>query len=161
MNADDIIAQLGLIAHPEGGFYRETFRASALPFALPGRGERAESTAIYFLLRAGDFSAVHSVTSDEVWHHYFGSPLELHLFHDDGRHEMVRLGKEILAGEVPQFVVPKGVLQAARVAGAGFSLCGCTVAPGFDFRDFEMPPRADLIQRFSTHAPILTELTRV
>jgi predicted cupin superfamily sugar epimerase len=160
--ADEVIERLGLLAHPEGGFYAETFRAEALPFGLPGRGERSASTAIYFLLRAQDFSALHVVSSDEVWHHYLGDALELHCFDGAGRHRQVRLGAAIAAGERPQHVVLRGELQAARVTPGphGFALCGCTVAPGFDFADFRMPGRAELLAQLPQHAELVTALTR-
>jgi predicted cupin superfamily sugar epimerase len=162
LTAERIIDTLQLKPHPEGGFFSETFRAEALPFALPTRGERSASTAIYFLLRAGDFSALHVVASDEVWHHYAGDALELHCFDAARRYRRVRLGADLLAGQRPQHVVPRGELQAARVAPGtyGFVLCGCTVAPGFDFADFLMPPRAELVARLPEHAALVTELTR-
>ena len=141
---DDIIRLLELTPHPEGGFFRETFRADPLPFALGERGVRSASTAIYFLLRRGDFSAFHRVRSDEGWHHYLGAPLELHLLEPAG-HTIVLLGTALERGERPQAYVRAGVLQAARVAAdadGDFTLVGCTVAPGFDFADFEMPSRA-------------------
>ena len=161
-SADQVIERLGLLAHPEGGFFAETFRADALPFALPERGERSASTAIYFLLRAQDFSALHVVKSDEVWHHYLGDTLELHCFDELGQHRQVRLGAALEQGERPQHVVRQHELQAARVLpGAhGFALCGCTVAPGFDFADFRMPGRAELLQRLPQHAELVTALTR-
>jgi predicted cupin superfamily sugar epimerase len=161
--ADDIIRVLQLSPHPEGGFFRETFRAESLPFALPERGPRAASTAIYFLLRRDDFSAFHRVRSDEVWHHYLGAPLELHRLESSG-HSLVTLGSALERGERPQAVVPAGVLQAARVApdsNGEFTLVGCTVAPGFDFADFEMPSREELISRFPAHHDLVEALTRV
>lgn len=151
------IDELGLAPHPEGGFYRETFRA-ALSVAAP-QGASAASTAIYFLLRAGDFSAFHRVRSDEVWHHYDGAPLELHLLEDDGRHRKVVLGRDPAAGRLPQAVVPAGVWQAARPCG-GYALCGCTVAPGFAFADFELPGRAELLRRFPAHRELIRSFTR-
>src|SRR5581483_9443153 len=134
--------------------YVETFRAA---FGVVGAGGafRSASTAIYFLLGVGEFSAFHRVAADEAWHHYLGDPLELHTIDATGEHVLVRLGKELLAGERPQHVVPAGTWQAARVAGSGFSLCGCTVAPGFDFADFEMPSRAELLARFPQHAELI------
>jgi uncharacterized protein len=161
-SADEVIASLGLAPHPEGGFFSETFRAPPLPSALPGRGERAASTAIYFLLRAEDFSALHVVTSDEVWHHYYGDVLELHCFDGADQHRLVKLGSDFGAGQRPQHVVQSGELQGARVAPGphGFVLCGCTVAPGFDFADFRMPPRAELLMRLPAHAQLVTTLTR-
>lgn len=161
-SADEVIERLGLLAHPEGGFYAETFRAKALPFELPGRGARSASTAIYFLLRAQDFSALHVVTSDEVWHHYLGDTLELHCFDTAGQHRQVRLGTAIEQGERPQHVVEQHELQAARVLPGryGFALCGCTVAPGFDFADFRMPGRVELLKQLPQHAELVTALTR-
>jgi len=155
----DVIATLGLVPHPEGGFFAETFRAPASVEA-PFGARRAASTAIYFLLRAGDFSAFHVVRSDEVWHHYLGASVELHTIDPSGRHERVELGPALLHGERPQWVVPAGHLQAARVIGAGFALCGCTVAPGFDFADFEMPARTDLIARLPALRAVIESFTR-
>ena len=162
VRADEVIERLGLVAHPEGGFYAETFRAEPLPAGLPGRGERAASTAIYFLLRTQDFSALHVVLSDEVWHHYAGDALELHCFDRAGQHRLVRLGNSLATGERPQHVVRHGELQAARVMQGphGFALCGCTVAPGFDFADFRMPARAELLAQLPGYADLVTSLTR-
>jgi predicted cupin superfamily sugar epimerase len=164
LGASDVIRLLELLPHPEGGYFRETFRSGELPFDLPGRGRRSASTAIYFLLRRGDFSAFHQIRSDEAWHHYLGAPLELHLI-DGGVHTTLLLGSELERGERPQAVVPVGVLQAARVApGPGsaedFALVGCTVAPGFDFSDFEMPDRASLIVEHPEHRALIESLTR-
>jgi predicted cupin superfamily sugar epimerase len=133
LTAEEVVRLLGLQPHPEGGFYRETFRAPAPD------GGRAASTAIYYLLREEDVSAWHRVVdADEVWHHYAGAPLELTLW--DGRERTsLRLGSGLAAGERPQAVVPAGVWQAARPMG-GWTLVGCTVAPGFDFSGFEMAP---------------------
>lgn len=160
--AEDIIDQLGLAPHPEGGFFAETFRGDPLPFELPGRGARSASTAIYFLLRSRDFSALHVVQSDEVWHHYMGDPLELHCFDHSERYRRVLLGSQLTMEQRPQHVVRAGELQAARaLPGAhGFALCGCTVAPGFDFADFRMPPRAELLARLPGHEELVRALTR-
>ena len=155
----EVIAALGLIPHPEGGFFSETFRAPA-SLEAPFGARRAASTAIYFMLRAGDFSAFHVVRSDEVWHHYLGASLELHTINPSGRHERVELGKELVHGERPQWVVPAGTLQAARIIGEGFALCGCTVAPGFDFADFSMPSRSELCARFPALLPVIESFTR-
>ena len=155
-SAAAVIAALGLEPHPEGGFYRETFRS---PIQVPGPGgePRAASTAILFLLPEGDFSAWHRVRSDEAWHHYAGGPLELHRLDDEG-HRVELLGSPVL-GHTPQAVIPAGQWQAARPT-QGWSLCGCTVAPGFHFDDFEMPSRAALVARFPAHASIVEALTR-
>ena len=127
---------------------------------LPGRGVRSASTAIYYLLRSGDFSAFHRVRSDEVWHHYLGAPLELHCLSVEQGYELLRLGTNLAAGEQPQHVVRANVFQAARPVGGGFTLTGCTVAPGFDFADFTMPSRAELLALFPTFAGVVTDLTR-
>jgi predicted cupin superfamily sugar epimerase len=161
--ADSIIAQLALTPHPEGGYYAETFRSPIEIKSAGHDGRRAASTAIYFLLRAGEFSALHRVRSDEVWHHYAGDPVELVLLHDDGRSEHVALGSELARGSRPQWVVPANQWQAARVreGGAhGYALCGCTVAPGFEFRDFTMPSRAELSALYPAQASLICELTR-
>jgi hypothetical protein len=153
-----LVASLGLAPHPEGGFFRETFRAPLEVDAPQGR--RAASTAIYFLLPAGTFSALHRVRSDEAWHHYDGDPIDLHTIDDDGLHAIARLGRAIARGERPQVVVPAGVWQAAVPIGATYALCGCTVAPGFDFVDFEMPARGALVERFPALRDVVAALTR-
>jgi predicted cupin superfamily sugar epimerase len=129
--ADEIIAQLGLRPHPEGGHYAETFRAPDRP--------RGASTAIYFLLKAGERSHWHKVDADELWHYHAGAPLELSLSPDGRSVHRLRLGIDFDLGEQPQAVVPRGVWQAARSLGA-WSLVGATVAPAFRFEHFEMAP---------------------
>jgi len=158
-DAARLVELLGLSPHPEGGFYRETWRAPLVLGELP-QGARAASTAIYFLLPAGTFSALHRVASDEAWHHYDGDPVDLHLIDDDGEYMVAALGKDIAAGERPQYVVPAGTWQAAVPRGERFALCGCTVAPGFDFRDFAMPRGAELVARFPELAERIGQLTR-
>jgi predicted cupin superfamily sugar epimerase len=174
VDPDQLISHLQLKPHPEGGFYTETFRS---PLSVEARGPareqylqspgheaiRSASTAIYFLLRRQDVSAFHSVRSDEVWHHYLGDALELVLIDAHGALRIERLGREITLGERPQAVAPRNVLQAARVAAGGthgFALCGCTVAPGFDFADFEMPGRDILSARYPQHRALFSELAR-
>jgi uncharacterized protein len=155
---DRLIEALGLRPHPEGGFFRETFRA---PLAVNApQGERSASTAIYFLLPAGTFSAFHRVRSDEVWHHYDGDPIDLHTLDDAGSYTVTRLGRDLASGERPQHVVPANLWQAAIPQGNRYALCGCTVAPGFDFADFEMPSRAALIARFPALRSVIEKLTR-
>jgi uncharacterized protein len=132
LSAEEVVRLLGLLPHPEGGAYRETFRAPATD------GERGASTAIYYLLRSGELSAWHRVDADEVWHHYAGAPLELALS-GNGERSALRLGKDLAAGERPQAVVSAGVWQSARSLGE-WTLVGCTVAPAFQFSGFEMAP---------------------
>ena len=133
MTADEIIAELQLAPHPEGGYFRETFRDEARD------GGRAHSTAIYFLLKAGEVSRWHRVDAVEVWHWYGGAPLMLSIAPPDGAPEDVLLGPAVLQGERPQGIVPAGHWQQARSLGA-WTLVGCTVAPGFTFDGFEMAP---------------------
>jgi predicted cupin superfamily sugar epimerase len=132
--AEEVIGMLELVPHPEGGFYRETFRD------LPDDGGRGASTAIYYLLRAGESSAWHRVTdAAETWHHYAGAPLALTLSADGRESETRHLGSDLAAGERPQATVPAGAWQAARSLG-DWTLVGCTVAPAFDFGSFELAP---------------------
>jgi uncharacterized protein len=149
LNAADTIRRLGLEPHPEGGFYRETFRASERVTRPDGR-TRSASTAIFYLLPADQWSAWHRVASDEVWHHYEGAPLHLY-----------RLGAPavVLGPELPQTVVPAGVWQAAEPLG-GAVLCGCTVAPGFDFEDFELASAPALLRAFPGDAELIKRLLR-
>lgn len=135
LTADDVIRRLSLTPHPEGGFYRETFRdAHRLPDG------RAASTAIYFLLPAAQTSRWHRVDAAEIWHWYAGATLQLSIAETarTAIHE-IRLGPDLQAGEAPQAVVPAGHWQQARSLGA-WTLCGCTVAPGFTFEGFQMAP---------------------
>lgn len=129
---NDIIARLDLAPHPEGGHYRETFRDVAV-------NGRACSTAIFYLLKAGEVSRWHRVDAAEVWHWYAGAALELSQANDVGPPAAQILGNDILAGQQPQIVVPAHVWQSARSLG-DWTLVGCTVAPGFEFAGFEMAP---------------------
>lgn len=161
MTAEEIIRHLELAPHPEGGHFKEVFRADLDVRTTHHTSARRASTAIYFLLRDDEFSALHRVSSDEVWHHYAGDALELHTL-DENRHDVTLLGADFAAGQRPLSVVTRGVWQAARIARRvhGYALCGCTVAPGFEFSDFEMPDRAELLARLPHHAAAISELTR-
>jgi uncharacterized protein len=132
--AADIIARLELKPHPEGGHYRETFRDSQ----VDAKG-RACSTAIYFLLARGERSHWHRIDAVEVWHYYAGSALSLQIA-DGGNKRNVRLGPGLADGEMPQAIVPAHTWQAAESTG-DWTLAGCTVAPGFDFAQFELAPK--------------------
>lgn len=132
MTADEIIRALNLQPHPEGGWFRETFRDAG------DGGARGPSTAIYYLLRAGERSHWHRIDVAEVWHWYAGAPLELRIAHDQKRMTHV-LGNDLARNQKPQSVVPPRAWQAARSLG-DFTLVGCTVAPAFDFAAFEMAP---------------------
>jgi hypothetical protein len=132
MNADDVIRLFGLKPHPEGGYFRETFRD------LQTENGRSRSTAIYYLLKAGEVSRWHRVDAVEIWHWYAGTPLELKLHDGSGLQSFV-LGSGLTEGQVPQAVVPVRCWQSAQSLGA-YSLVGCTVAPGFEFSGFEFAP---------------------
>lgn len=129
--AQEIISALELERHPEGGWYVQTF------IDAQGSGERAHSTAIYYLLEVGDHSHWHTVDAVEIWHYHAGAPLELSLSMDGRTVRTIRLGPDILAGERPQGIVRKGEWQSARSLG-DWTLVGCTVAPGFEFAGFTM-----------------------
>lgn len=133
LSAADIIAQLALKPHPEGGHYRETFRDARCDV-----NGRAHSTAIYFLLARGERSHWHRVDAAEIWHFYAGAPLALHYAASDKTPPAsITLGNDLLAGQQPQFVIPQGNWQAAESMG-DWTLVGCTVAPGFEFSGFEL-----------------------
>ena len=160
LTPENLVRLLELRPHPEGGYYRETYRsglvipASVLPERY--RGPRPASTAIYYLLTSGQTSAPHRVASDEVWHFYLGDPLELLVLSPEGDLEIAYLGTDLASGERPQKVVPAGYWQAAKLARSGrWSLVGCTVAPGFQFEDFELGRKEDLLARFPEHRDVL------
>lgn len=158
-DVQQLVDLLQLAPHPEGGFFRETWRSPLAIGGLPHGAPRSASTAIYFLLPSGSFSALHRVASDEVWHHYDGDPVELHIL--EGRvHQTVILGRDLVRGERPQHVVQAGAWQAAVPVGTRWSLCGCTVAPGFDFDDFELPSREEMLRLLPDHAAAVMRLTR-
>jgi hypothetical protein len=164
-NAQTYVRALQLQAHPEGGFYRETYRSPLLmDVAQVDPGEfvqRSVSTGIYFLLEHGNFSAFHKIHSDEMWHFYAGQALEVLEISPAGELRCTRLGPDVLQGEVFQHVVPAHTWFASRVvAGGAFSLVGCTVAPGFDFADFCLADRAALVATFPQHRQTIHELTR-
>jgi uncharacterized protein len=163
--AEELISRLNLARHPEGGWYRESYRSAGTIRGdlLPDRreGERSICTAIYFLLGPGEFSALHRIRSDELWHFYAGAALTVHVITPRGEYYPLRLGADIVAGEQFQAVVPSGCWFGAEVPVTGsYSLVGCTVAPGFDFADFEMGDREQLLQLFPTHDSIIRSLTR-
>lgn len=163
-NIQDIIDTLDLQPHPEGGYFKETYRSTGTinkqDLGKNYSGQRNYSTSIYFLLTSGNFSALHRINQDEIWHFYDGSPIRLHMITPEGIHTEHSIGKDLYKGEVPQFVVPGGNWFAAEVIGDNtFSFVGCTVSPGFDFDDFELTPRATLLQLFPDKATLITRLT--
>lgn len=160
--AEDWIAHLQLAPHPEGGYFRETYRAAetVIPTVSRYHGQRMASTAIYFLLRGNQTSRLHRLCSDEIWHFYAGSSLTLHLLLSSGKYEAIRLGDAVASGEQLQGVIPAGCWFGATVNHAdSFTLVGCTVAPGFDFKDFEIGERGQLIKTFPQHRELVERLT--
>jgi predicted cupin superfamily sugar epimerase len=161
-----IILDLRLIPHPEGGFFRETYRSAGVikqecidPKFI---GKRNYSSCIYFLLTYQLFSAFHSIIQDEIWHFYDGSPVRLSTIARNGDYSVSVIGRDIDGGDLLQFVVPGGTWVAAEVLNKDeFALVGCTVSPGFDYMDFELPDRDKLISEFPQHKEIITRLTRV
>jgi uncharacterized protein len=159
------IDKLGLEPHPEGGYFRQTYRSEvaiareALPAGFGG--SRPVSTAIYFLLAGENFSAFHRLRSDEVWHFYAGAPLEVHVIEEGGGYSKILLGRDAEAGEGFQAVVKAGCWFGSRVRdGKSWALVGCTVSPGFDFQDFEMAKRDELVRLCPQHREVIERLTR-
>jgi uncharacterized protein len=165
MTVQQLIQQYNLQPHPEGGWYKETYKSTEYISgnALPERfdGSRAFSTAIYFLLEQGNFSAFHRIKSDECWHFYAGDPLLIYVIQANGTLDITHLGNDIEKGQVFQFVVPANCWFASTPApGSHFSFVGCTVAPGFDFTDFELAKASSLSALFPQHIAIIEELCR-
>ena len=158
MTAEEIIRILDLKLLPEeGGMYRETYRSDELIArgALPGRYGKSKCycTAIYYLLTPDMFSAIHRVPSEEIFHFYLGDPVTMLQLHPDGSSQTVTLGQDIVAGQQLQVIVPRGVWQGAFLnEGGKFALMGTTVAPGFDFSDYESGARAPLLEKYHGHA---------
>lgn len=165
MTAKEIVKKLGLLPHPEGGYYKETYRSEELVpgMALPERftEDRSYSTAIYFLIEKDNFSALHRIKSDETWHFYYGDALEVIEIDHNGNLIKTLVGNNLNAGEVFQYTVKAGHWFGSRVKEGGeFSLAGCTVAPGFDFGDFEMGEKEKLISQFKQHKELIYTMTR-
>jgi uncharacterized protein len=165
-SAEEIIKRLELIPHPEGGYYRETYRSACAPTS----GEqvshlnrpRVWCTGIYYLLIPGAFSAFHKLWQDEMWHFYDGTPIRIHMISEDGSYCEVVAGGNFSKGEVPQVLIAGGTWFAAELSShEGYGLAGCTVSPGFDFADFTLAERANLISLFPGHSELIARLTRV
>ncbi|MFZ9889700.1 MAG: cupin domain-containing protein [Myxococcota bacterium] len=157
-----LVAALQLLPHPEGGYFRETYRAPTL-VEIDGE-RRSASTAILFMLEASSFSSLHRIRSDEVWHFYRGSDLEVVSIDEEGLLRVERLGGDPSTGSVPQVVVPRGRWFGARLVSTtnpeAYSLVGCTVAPGFEFRDLELANRDELLAEYPTLRDEIVALTR-
>lgn len=159
----ELLDRFSLMPHPEGGYYKETYRSieQISQSALPDRfsGNRTYSSAIYFLLEKGNFSAFHRIQSDECWHFYAGDTLWVHVIYPDGKLVTTPLGNT--PGTLYQFVVPAGCWFASETAPGGlFSFVGCTVAPAFDFADFELANARTLSLQFPKHVDLINRLCR-
>ena len=161
MSPDVVIRLLNLQPHPvEGGFFRETWRSSATCEPDTHPGARSVGTAIYYLLKPGHVSELHTLPGDEVFHFYLGSPVQMLQLWPDGTGQTVVLGSDLAAGQVPQCVVPAGVWQGTRLIGDGaFALLGATMAPGFDYADYVPPDRAALTAKWPAFAGEIERLT--
>ena len=162
---EDLISTLKLEPHPEGGFFRETYRCkNEIPMEhLVGNysGNRDLSTCIYFLLASDNFSAFHRIKQDEIWHFYHGSPVRLHMISAEGVYSSHLIGVDLPGGQMPQFVVEGGNWFAAEVDQKdSYSLIGCTVSPGFHYDDFQLASKNDLTRMFPEHKEVIKRLTR-
>ena len=152
----EIIDHLGMIEHPEGGFYKETYRSNELCL----NNSRNLKTVIYFLLRSEDVSHFHRIKSDEIWYFHAGSPLIVHSIDPKGCYIQQKLGTNFKNGEIPQYLVSKNTIFGSSVLEKNsYSLVSCSVSPGFDFDDFELFKRNDLIKKYPEHLKIISKLT--
>jgi uncharacterized protein len=167
MRIEELVNHLNLLPHPEGGYYKETYRSkgviqqAALESAFTGN--RNYATGIYFLLTGTNFSAFHRILQDEMWHFYAGKSLLVHVIDESGQYKCHKVGMNLKLGEQPQLVVPAGCWFASEVDSDSFddySLVGCTVAPGFDFDDFELANADQLSGSFPAHRALIKRLTR-
>lgn len=160
-----LIQTLNLQEHPEGGYFKETYRSEGIisQSALSDefKGDRNFCTGIYFLLTSDSFSAFHKIKQDEMWHFYEGSPLVVHMIDESGNYSSQEVGINLEEDQVPQFVVPKNVWFASEVLEPdSYSMVGCTVSPGFDFDDFELGKRNELKELFPDCKVVIERLTR-
>lgn len=161
--ADYFIKSLNMISHPEGGFYKEIYTAeeniTSNELKVDFEGSRILWTSIYFLLRDGEVSHFHRLKSDEMWYYHSGSPLTIYMISPEGELLTEQLGLDIENGEKPQVLVPKDYIFGSAMNNKGYALVGCMVSPGFEFRDFELFKRNDLIEKYPKHQQIIHKLT--
>lgn len=160
----EIIKTLNLQPHPEGGYYKETYRSEGVintdSLDKNYSGERNYSTSIYFLLTSDNFSAFHKINQDEIWYFHEGSSIQLHTISEDGKHQQFTIGNDITKNESPQLIVPGNHWFAAKVNNANsYALVSCSVSPGFDFSDFVLPTRKELSNLFPQHKEVINEFT--
>ncbi|MGY3724638.1 hypothetical protein SAMN05421767_11011 [Granulicatella balaenopterae] len=155
--AQQWINELEMISHVEGGYFKEQLKSDQT--IHHNDHDRALYTSILFLLEHDNPSNFHRLTADEIWYYHDGSPLTVHMIHPDGTYEQIKLGKDILNGEVLQAVVPRGVIFGSSVE-EGYALVSCMVAPGFEFEDFTLFKRQELLDQYPDHQEIIEKLTR-
>ncbi|MFC4798746.1 cupin domain-containing protein [Neobacillus sp. GCM10023253] len=160
---DSLVKNLGLEPHPEGGYYKRTFESSEQisdqELTVNYNGKRKLYTSIYFVLTSDDVSHFHRLKSDELWYFHGGSSLTIHIIHENGEYEEIRLGLNFNNGEVPQALVPKNAIFGSSVMEKETcSLVGCMVSPGFDFQDFELFTQDELLQKYPQHREIILKL---
>ncbi|MEZ4689701.1 MAG: cupin domain-containing protein [Ignavibacteria bacterium] len=158
------IEKFGMDVHPEGGYFKESYRAGEIIKSghLPERfkGDRNFSTSIYYMLKEDQYSKLHRIKSDEMWHFYDGSGLDIYEIDGDGILTVHKLGLDLEEGQTPQVLIKAGNWFGARVNKPdSFCLAGCTVSPGFDFEDFQLGSRDELIKQFPDHKKIIEQLT--
>ncbi|HEU5167567.1 MAG TPA: cupin domain-containing protein [Chitinophagaceae bacterium] len=163
---DQLIQKYDLRPHPEGGWYKQTYKSNeqTAAAALPERfnGDRAFSTAIYFLLEKETFSAFHRIKSDECWHFYAGDPLLIYIIEQNGESKIISLGNDFKKGQAFQYIVPANCWFASRPAPRSqYCFVGCTVSPGFEFEDFELANGNELSTMYPQHKEIIKELCRL
>lgn len=161
-SAEFWIEHLRLEPHPEGGYFRETHRSPVTVHPPGFGGPRRLTTTIYFMLKAGQFSQLHRLRAEEVWHFYTGSSLTLHQIHSSGRYVTARVGPHADQGQQFHTVVPSGLWFGATVDDTqpgAFSLVACTCSPGFEFEDFTLANREEMLERFPAHAGVVRMLT--
>ncbi|WP_422658887.1 cupin domain-containing protein [Paenibacillus sp. EC2-1] len=162
-NAEYYVSKLGLLPHPEGGYYKRTFeseeRTSDQELSVQFEGTRKLYTSIYFLLGSNDISHLHRLKSDELWYYHAGSPLSVHVIDEEGVYTEYKLGIDLENGEVPQVLVPKNSIFGSSVKEEDtFSLVGCMVSPGFEFQDFELFTQEQLLAKYPQHKDIIMKL---
>jgi predicted cupin superfamily sugar epimerase len=158
------IDKLQMIKHPEGGYYKETYRSdeniSDRELSVKFEGTRPLATSIYFLLNSGEVSHFHRIKSDELWYFHDGAPLSIYVIDNGGNLVVHRLGLDIDNGEVPQVIVPKGTIFGAALNEKNqYTLVGCMVSQGFEFRDFKLFTRQELLQKYPEHSDLIIKLT--
>ena len=161
--ADYFIKNLDMTPHPEGGFYKEIYASeeniTSNDLKVDFKGSRILWTSIYFLLRDGEVSNFHRLKSDEMWYYHSGSPLTIYMISPEGELITEQLGLDIEHGEKPQILVPKNYIFGSAMNHQGYALVGCMVSPGFEFRDFELFKRNELIAKYPQHQQIIHKLT--